>query len=108
MMWNEILAAVLLISGFLLMIVSAVGVVRLPDFFSRLHASSVGETLGIVLAGLGFAAYEGFTLTSAKILLIVIAVFLVNPVGTHLIAKAALRAGYSPWKEGEKDADIPD
>lgn len=105
MNWNEYLAAALLLAGFALMAVSAVGVVRLPDFFSRLHASSVGETLGIVLAGIGFAFYEGFTLTSAKILFIVAAVFLVNPVGTHLIAKAAIRAGYRPWKE-EKDADI--
>lgn len=102
---NEWIAALFLVTGFLLMMVSAVGVVRLPDFFSRLHASSIGETLGIVLAGVGFAFYEGFTLTSAKILLIVAAVFLVNPVGTHLIAKAAIRAGHQPWKEKE-DADF--
>lgn len=105
MMWNDYLAAALLLTGFFFMIVSAIGVVRLPDFFSRLHASSIGETLGIVLVGIGFAIYEGFTLTSAKLLLIVIAVFLVNPVGTHLIGKAAVRAGYRPWKE-EDDADI--
>jgi len=105
MMWNDWIAAALLIAGFLLMVVSAVGVVRLPDFFSRLHASSVGETLGIILAGLGFAVYEGFTQTTAKILLIVAAVFLVNPVGTHLIGKAAISAGHKPWKE-EDHADI--
>lgn len=105
MMWNDWIAAALLLAGFLLMVVSAVGVVRLPDFFSRLHASSVGETLGIILAGLGFAVYDGFTLTTAKILLVVAAVFLVNPVGTHLIGKAAINAGHKPWKE-EDDANI--
>lgn len=105
MMWNDYLAAGLLLAAFFFMAVSAVGVIRLPDFFSRLHASSVGETLGVVLAGIGFAIYEGFTLTAAKIMLIVIAVFLVNPVGTHLIGKAAIRAGHRPWKE-EDDADI--
>lgn len=92
---QNLIAAVLLCAGFFLMVVSAVGVVRLPDFFSRLHASSIGETLGIVLAGTGFAVYEGFDLISAKILLIAAAVFLVNPVGTHLIGKAAIQAGYS-------------
>lgn len=105
MTWNEWIAAALLLCGFFLMVVSAVGVLRLPDFFSRLHASSIGETLGIILAGVGFAFYEGLNLTTAKILLIVVAVFLVNPVGTHLIAKAAIKAGHRPWKE-EKDADI--
>ena len=106
MMIREWISALLLITGFLLMIVSAVGVLRLPDFFSRLHASSVGETLGIVLAGLGFIVYEGLSLTSVKILLIIIAVFLVNPVGTHLIGKAALQSDQKLQKKEEKDADI--
>lgn len=107
MTFQDLIAAVLLCAGFFLMVVSAVGVVRLPDFFSRLHASSIGETLGIVLAGAGFAVYEGISLISAKILLIVAAVFLVNPVGTHLIGKAAVRAGhcYAAGTEEEKEAE---
>ena len=104
-MIREIISAALLLIGFAFMVVSAVGVVRLPDFFSRLHASSIGETLGIVLVGFGLILYNGLEFSSAKILLIVIALFFVNPVGTHLIAKAAIKAGYQPWKE-EKDADI--
>lgn len=106
MMIRTFIAGTFLLAGFFLMIVSAIGVIRLPDFFSRLHASSVGETLGIVFAGIGFIVYEGFTLTSVKILLILIAVFLVNPVGTHLIGKAALRSGHKPWKEEEDHADL--
>ena len=93
MIIREILSGILLISGFIFMTISAVGVVRLPDFFSRLHASSIGETLGIVLAGIGLAIYGGLNLTSAKILLVVAALFLVNPLGTHLISKAAIRSG---------------
>ena len=77
---------------------------RLPDFFSRLHASSIGETLGITLAGIGFIIYEGLDLVSLKILIIIAALFLVNPVGTHLIGKAALHAK-AVIKE-EEDADI--
>lgn len=90
MIVREIFAIAFLVVGFFFMTVSAIGVLRLPDFFSRLHASSIGETLGIVLAGLGFMVYEGFTLVSLKILGIIAALFLVNPVGTHLIGKAAL------------------
>ena len=105
MIVREIIACICLIAGILLMLVSAIGVFRLPDFFSRLHASSIGETLGIVLAGAGMAVYNGLNLTSAKILLVVLSMFLVNPVGTHLIGKAAIRSGEHPWKE-EHHADI--
>ncbi|MGC2872012.1 monovalent cation/H(+) antiporter subunit G [Ihubacter sp. mB4P-1] len=105
MIIREILSGILLISGFIFMTISAVGVVRLPDFFSRLHASSIGETLGIVLAGIGLAIYGGLNLTSAKILLVVAALFLVNPLGTHLISKAAIRSGEQPWRE-DSHADI--
>lgn len=107
MIIREIISAALLIIGFILMLVSAIGVMRLPDFFSRLHASSIGETLGIVLAGIGLAVYRGVDLTSLKILMVVAALFLVNPLGTHLISKAAIRSGMQPWKE-EKHADISD
>lgn len=107
MIIREIISAALLLIGFVLMLISAVGVLRLPDFFSRLHASSIGETLGIVLAGIGLAVYHGINLTSLKILMVVAALFLVNPLGTHLIGKAAIRSGQQPWKE-EKHADISD
>ncbi len=107
MIVKEIISAALLLIGFALMVISAIGVLRLPDFFSRLHASSIGETLGIVLAGIGLAVYHGVNLTSLKILLVVAALFLVNPLGTHLISKAAIHSGKQPWKE-EKNADISD
>jgi multisubunit Na+/H+ antiporter MnhG subunit len=50
--------------------------------------------------------YGGANLTSVKILLILAALFLVNPVGTHLIGKAAIRAGKTPWKEEKNHADL--
>ena len=53
MMIHEIIAAVLITIGGIFMFVSALGVIRLPDFYTRLHASSIGETFGLVLAGLG-------------------------------------------------------
>lgn len=105
MIIREVLTVIFLIAGFLLMTVSAIGVLRLPDFFSRLHASSIGETLGIVLAGVGFMIYEGADLVSLKILIIIMALFLVNPVGTHLIGKAALHAN-AMMKEEEQHANI--
>ena len=90
MMIREVITAILLILGFIFLVFSALGVMRLPDFYTRLHSSGIGETLGIVLIGLGLIIYEGFNILSAKILLIMVSIFLVNPVGTHLIGKAAM------------------
>ena len=87
------------------MFVSALGVIRLPDFYTRLHASSIGETFGLVLAGVGMVIHQGINLTSAKILLIIVALFLVNPIGTHLIGKAAIRAGEEPWEYIEMEEE---
>lgn len=102
MIVKEIISAALLLTGFALMVISAIGVLRLPDFFSRLHASSIGETLGIVLAGIGLAVYHGVNLTSLKILLVVAALFLVNPLGTHLISKAAHSFRKAAMEGGKK------
>lgn len=88
-----ILAVVFMIAGFIFMFLSALGILRFPDFLSRLHASSVGETVGIAFSCIGLIIFQGFDLVSAKIVLIIIAVMIANPVGTHLIGKSALRAG---------------
>lgn len=108
MIIREVIAAILILVGGGFMFVSAVGVIRLPDFYTRLHASSIGETFGLVLAGLGMIIYNGFNLTSAKLLLIIVALFLANPIGTHLIGKAAIRAGEEPWKYIKKEEDHAD
>lgn len=105
MIVREIFAVIFLVAGFFFMSVSAIGVMRLPDFFSRLHASSIGETLGIVLACIGFIIYEGLDLVSLKIVIIIAALFLVNPVGTHLIGKSAL-GSQKLKKEDDDCADI--
>lgn len=102
-MIREIISSILLVSGFLFLVISAIGVIRLPDFFSRLHSSSIGETLGISLMGTGLIVFEGLTLTSAKILLIIVGIFIGNPVGTHLIGKAALLSGHYPKKSQQNN-----
>lgn len=98
---RDYLAIGFLILGFLFMLASAIGVIRLPDFFSRLHSSGIGETLGLVLSGMGLIIYKGIAFTSLKIFFIVLAIFIVNPVGTYLIGKAALHSGEQKVEEDE-------
>ncbi|NMA01980.1 MAG: monovalent cation/H(+) antiporter subunit G [Clostridia bacterium] len=98
----EFIGAILLILGCLYIGIAALGVLRFPDFYSRLHASGGAETLGMFLSISGLILIEGFTQTSLKLLIIVVFILLANPIGTHTISRAAYRSGLKPWtKKGE-------
>lgn len=92
-----VLAIVLVCSGILFLTVSGLGVIRLPDLYSRTHAVSKSETLGAMLMLGGLAAYNGFEINSLKLLLILLFFALANPTATHAIARAAFRSGLQPW-----------
>jgi multicomponent Na+:H+ antiporter subunit G len=95
--------AILLLSGGLLFILAAViGILRLPDFYSRLHAMGKCDTLGVVLVLLALALHHELSLNTVKMLLIAAAVWLANPTATHALGRAALRAGFSPRLHGEE------
>lgn len=98
----KIVAVLFLLGGFFFTAVAAIGVIRLPDFYTRLHASGKGDTLGIGLALIGLAFYHGYNLTSLKLLFIVVFIFLANPIGTHVLCKAAYRCGLKPWTQKEE------
>lgn len=86
-----LLAAGLFFSG-----VAALGVLRLPDFYGRLHAVSKAETLGVLCTVSGVALWQGLDLTMAKLLLVALFFFMTNPTASHAIARAALRTGQTP------------
>jgi len=93
----KIVAVILLLGGFFFTAVAAIGVLRFPDFYTRLHASGKADTMGTFLSLLGLAVYEGLSLVSIKIVLIAVFVFIANPIGTHVLSKAAYRSGVKPW-----------
>lgn len=92
----DIVAIVLILSGAFFLLVASIGIVRFPDFYTRIHAMGKGDTLGIILILMGLCIYEGFTLNSAKLLIALVFVALTNPVATHALARAALRYGLKP------------
>ena len=98
----SILGAVILSIGLFFMAVTAVGLLRLPDFFTRVHAVSKSETLGIALVLIGLTLHEGTTLVSLKLLLVLIFVGFANPVGAHVLTRAAIRTGLMPWRREAK------
>ncbi len=109
---REFFAAVFMLGGAIFFLASAIGMMRLPDFYSRIHASGNSETLGCMLSFIGLMIYEGATLTTVKMALVFIIVFLANPIGSHILSKAAYKSGHKIWtlkdmqKEEDEDADL--
>ena len=101
----ELLIGVLLISGLIFFTGGSIGIIRLPDFYTRLHPAGKLDTAGHVLAMAAMAlytlqAFSGQTLlTAAKIMLIVVFVFFTSPTATHAIIDAGVRAGLRPWSK---------
>ncbi len=91
----------LIIAGFIFMLLGSIGIIRLPDFYTRTHAASMVDTVGIILVLLGVALFEGFTTTSLKVVLTSIFLAMTNPVAAHALARAAYLKGLEPWKKGE-------
>ena len=97
------LSAVLFIgAGSFFLLIGSIGLIRLPDFYSRCHATGKSDTLGIMLILFGLVLYEGFTLNSVKLLLILTFVGLTNPTATHALARAAYILGVKPYFKDEK------
>jgi multicomponent Na+:H+ antiporter subunit G len=99
----SVVAGVMLVVGFGFIVAGVVGILRLPDFYCRLHAMGKCDTLGVALMLGGLALYEGVSLTSMKMLLVVVFVSLASPTATHALGRAAMRAGLVPWRRDEDE-----
>lgn len=99
----SVLAIILMLLGLFFFLVGTIGLLRLPDFYSRLHAAGKCDSLAAVLMIAGMAAYNlepfsfGALLVSAKLFLIAVFVFVTSPTATHAITEAALVLGVKPW-----------
>jgi multicomponent Na+:H+ antiporter subunit G len=96
---RTIITAILLVLGCFLMAIAAIGVVRFPDFYARMHPAGKGDTLGQMLVLLGLVIYEGVSLVSVKLLIIIAFIYVANPTATHWVAKAAYVSGLKPWEK---------
>ena len=97
----EAVGAFLLVAGAVFMLIGSIGVIRLPDFYARTHAATNVDTLGIFLFVIGLAVKEGLSLLTLKLAVVAFFVLLVNPVGTHALARSALQYGLKPWFRGQ-------
>jgi multicomponent Na+:H+ antiporter subunit G len=87
--------------GGLACVVGAVGLLRMPDLFTRVHAASLIDTVGAGFVLLGLALQAGLTLVTVKLAIIALLVFFASPTATHALARAALYRGVKPLLAGE-------
>ena len=87
----------LLLTGGFLGISGGVGLLRFPDFFTRLHAAGVTDTLCSLFILLGLMLQAGLTLVTVKLFFIMALLSVTGPTAAHVLARAALRAGLRPW-----------
>ena len=97
----EILCGILVILGSLSIIVGLLGVYRMPDFYTRLHAASVIDTLGTILILFGLILYAGLNIVSIKLLLILIFILITTPTAAHALAKSALHGKLKPMTDDD-------
>ena len=101
----ELLSGLCLLLGGVLCITGGVGMLRMPDFFSRVHAAGVTETLAAPLLLTGLLLQMEWSLDSVKVIMILILVLATNPTATHALTNATLHGGQRPLEFGnDQDA----
>lgn len=103
----EIAAGLLLVIGALFAVAAAIGIMRFPDVFSRMHAASKAGTLGSGLMLIALALHAGELDVITRAIAGVIFFLLTAPISAHLVAKAALAAGYRPCAATKLDVLSP-
>ena len=92
----DVLSFILIGIGSFALIVGALGVLRLPDVYTRMHAASITDTLGAGTIILGLIIQAGLTLVAGKLFLILIFLFFTSPASSFALAHAALSSGVKP------------
>jgi|TARA_B110000438_G_C15392535_1_gene469708 multicomponent Na+:H+ antiporter subunit G len=97
----DIISWILMSTGSVMLVIGSIGIVRLPDVFSRMHAAGIIDTMGAGAILLGLMLQGGLTITTVKLGLIIIFIMFTSPTATHALARACLHGGVDPQLEGE-------
>ena len=98
----EYAAAIIVCVGLLFFALGTIGLLRFPDFYTRMHAAGKFDTLGSLLTLGGLALLNGFTLGTFKILLIAAFIFFTSPTATDAVARAAFKNKFPLWTKDEQ------
>lgn len=90
------ISGALLLGGGVFCLATGLGLLRMPDVYTRMHAASVLDTLGAGFMLLGLMVLAGWTLVTAKLIILALLIFFAGPAVSHALAKAAREAGVQP------------
>lgn len=107
----EILTGICLLVGSAFAITGGIGILRLPDVFTRMHGAGLTDTLGAGLILLGLMFQGGISLITVKLIMILVFLWISSPTSTHALARSALAHGVRPQLAGdpapEEDTSSP-
>jgi multicomponent Na+:H+ antiporter subunit G len=92
----DIVSWILMGLGAVFLVIAGIGILRLPDVFARMHAASIGDTMGAGLILAGLMLQGGISLVTVKLIFVFILLFMTSPTATHALAKAALTGNVKP------------
>jgi len=98
----DLISWFLVIIGSTFLLVGAIGIIRLPDIFSRMHGAGIIDTMGTTMLFLGMFLQAGLTIVSLKLFLILLFLMFTSPTTTHALARAALDAGLKPMVDDDE------
>ena len=94
----DILSWAAILGGLFFMVVGAIGVLRMPDVYTRLHAAGMTDTMGAGLILIGLALQAGPTLVAVRLIMVWAFLLFTSPISTHALARAALSGGVEPFR----------
>lgn len=100
----DVLSWILILGGGFFAVTGGIGVLRLPDVYTRLHASGMTDTMGAGMILAGCMLQSGLGLVTVKLFLVLLFLWLTSPISTHAVARAALHVGIRPVT-GSRETD---
>lgn len=101
----DYLSAALLMLGSFFVVVGGIGVLRMPDVFTRMHAAGVTDTMGSFFILTGLMLRTGFDGVTLRLALVLAFLWFTSPVATHALARAALHGKVEPTEHADEGGD---
>jgi multicomponent Na+:H+ antiporter subunit G len=99
----QVVGGICLIVGTVFAVIGGIGLLRLPDLFTRMHGAGITDTLGAGLVLLGLVLHAGPSLAAVKLLMILFFLLVASPTSTHALAQSALSHDVNPRLTAEED-----
>ena len=99
----DVASWVLLLAGGLFVFIGGVGALRMPNFYTRIHAASLTDSMGSILIIVGIMLQAGWSLATIKLITILLFLLLTSPTSSNALASAALLAGTRPIAEAKQE-----